>query len=92
MKARVSFQKGNALLRTQQYEHAVAAYTQAIGLQPDFAQAYHKRGTAHYFSKQVSQACHDWKKACELGHYCIGWNFGLYNNVCKEELDGEGKK
>ncbi len=92
LKAEVSFQKGNVFLRTQQYERAIAIYTQAIELQPNFSQAYHKRGTAYYFSKQIRPACHDWKKACEQGHYCMGWNFGLHKKVCGAELKVAGKK
>ena len=85
LKAQVFFQKGNAFLQTQQYDRAITAYTRAIALQPRFAHAHHKRGTAYYYSKQFKQACHDWKKACQLEQYCMGWNFGLYRKVCRKE-------
>ncbi|MBF0278214.1 MAG: tetratricopeptide repeat protein [SAR324 cluster bacterium] len=85
MEAKVSFQKGKALLRTHQYRKAITALTLAIELKPDHAEAYHKRGTAHYSSNSSKEACQDWKKACELSGYCMGWNFGLHKKVCGEE-------
>lgn len=85
LKAQVSFQRGNTFLRTQQYDRAIEAYTRAIGLRADYAHAYHKRGTAHYFFHQWERACDDWKRACELDAFCMGWNFGVYKKVCKRE-------
>ncbi|MBF0288666.1 MAG: tetratricopeptide repeat protein [SAR324 cluster bacterium] len=84
LKAQVSFQRGNTYLRTLQYDHAIRAYSRAIALRANHAQAYHKRGTAYYFSSQWSQACGDWKKACELDFSCMGLNFGIYRKVCKK--------
>lgn len=81
--AQVFFQKGNVFLRAQQYEEAITAYTQAIASHPHFAHAYHKRGTAYYFSQLPSLACHDWYQACQMDHYCMGWNFGVYSKICK---------
>ncbi len=85
LKAEVHFQRGNVFLRTDQFPKAIAAYTLAIQAYPQFATAYHKRGTAHYFSDNHPAACLDWKRACDLGHECMAWNFGIYEEICKKD-------
>lgn len=84
LEAQVFFQKGTVFLRTDQYQKAIQAFSQAIALHANFAQAYHKRGTAHYYAKRSDLACLDWHKACQINVDCMGWNFGLYNKVCKK--------
>ena len=84
LKAIVRFEKGNVYLRTQEYGKAIQNYTEAIQLKPNYAAAYHKRGSAYYFLRQYKEACEDWKQACKIDVSCIGLNFGRYQKVCNE--------
>jgi len=47
-------ERGEALSATSAYPAAIAAYSTAIQLKPDFAEAYNDRGFAYYLSGNVS--------------------------------------
>ncbi|MGK5095312.1 tetratricopeptide repeat protein [Deltaproteobacteria bacterium TL4] len=85
LKARVAFQRGKVYLRTQQYDNAIKAFNEAIQLNNSYSEAYHQRGSAYYYLKQYPQACLDWKQACTLDLSCLGWNFGIYQNLCQTQ-------
>ena len=59
--------RGNALMKLKKYEDAVQNYDVAIMYYPDFAMAYYNRGIARYNQQHKEIACHDIKKALELG-------------------------
>lgn len=48
------------------YDQAIADYTQAIKLQPDYISAYKNRGNAYDRQGRREQAKADWKKARQL--------------------------
>jgi tetratricopeptide (TPR) repeat protein len=50
----------------KQYEQAIADYDRAIQLDPQYAQAYHKRAFAHFALKQYEQAIADYDHAIQL--------------------------
>ncbi len=45
--ARACVERADALLRTDDYDSAIAQYTQAIALRPNSADTYYRRGTAY---------------------------------------------
>ena len=50
------------------YKSSIAAFTKAIELNPQFAEAYHKRGLRYQSLGDDRQALIDLKKAAQLGH------------------------
>ncbi|HLN53807.1 MAG TPA: tetratricopeptide repeat protein [Lentimicrobium sp.] len=46
---------------------AIQDLTKAINLKPDYAEAWYNRGVAYYQMQQNEKACHDWRRAAELG-------------------------
>jgi tetratricopeptide (TPR) repeat protein len=59
-------ERGEALSETRAYPAAIAAYSTAIRLKPDFAEAYNDRGFAYYLSGHAEQAIADFTRAIEL--------------------------
>jgi len=59
-------ERGEALSGTREYPAAIAAYSIAIQLQPDFAEAYNDRGFAYYSSGNAERAIADFTRAIEL--------------------------
>jgi tetratricopeptide (TPR) repeat protein len=45
--ALAQFRKGERLAKNENFAEAVAAFRQAVTLQPDYAQAYHQMGLAY---------------------------------------------
>lgn len=64
--ARSYLERGEALSETRAYLAAIAAYSTAIRLKPDFAEAYNDRGFAYYLSGNAKQAIADFTRAIEL--------------------------
>jgi hypothetical protein len=58
--------RGEALSGNQQYDRAIADYTAAIELKPDYAEAYNDRGFAYYLKGDFEQAISDYTRAIEL--------------------------
>ena len=62
----------------EDYSGAIADFTKAIELKPDYAYAYNNRGIAKI--KAGLPYCSDMNKACELGEErACGW----YNQDCR---------
>ncbi len=59
-------ERGEALSETRAYAAAIAAYSTAIRLRPDFAEAYNDRGFAYYLSGNTERAIADFTRAIEL--------------------------
>ena len=53
------FQRGNFLMTLEQTERAIEAYSHAIELNPDFAEAYACRGVAYYEKREYDHTIED---------------------------------
>lgn len=84
LKVDVYLKQGQVYLRTLEYSKAIKWFDKAIALDKKHAKAYHLRGTAYFYSKQIEQACQDWKTACELDTLCQGWQLGKAQFYCIE--------
>ena len=62
------FKRATAKYELKDYQGAIADYTKAIELNPDYAQAYNKRGFAYLMLGPKSKAQADFKRAIELGY------------------------
>ena len=62
-------ERGIAYWNKGAYDRAIADLDEAIRLRPDYARAFNNRGDVymHGLGKK-SDACNDWKKACEIGN------------------------
>jgi len=60
------FNRGIAHGQLGAWEHAVADYTEAIRIQPDFAFAYHNRGIEHEQRGSHAEAKADFERALEI--------------------------
>ena len=61
------FSKGNLEYELKRYTEAVSDLTQAIGLNPENPNAYILRGLVYQILGEDDNACHDFKKACQIG-------------------------
>jgi tetratricopeptide (TPR) repeat protein len=61
------FNRGNAYLKTKEFEKAIKDYTYALKLSPGNPDILTNRGIAHYQLKNKTEACRDWKKSIEEG-------------------------
>lgn len=62
------FEKGKQYLLNKEYDKAIEAYTSAIALDPNHANAYTSRGLAYWMRGDRNRAIIDWQKACDLGN------------------------
>lgn len=60
------FDKGLSFQKSNNYKNAIAAYTNAIELKPQYVQAYNNRGLAEIDLGNYQQAIDDYNKAIEL--------------------------
>lgn len=58
--------RGEALCGARQHDRAIADYTTAIQLKPDYAEAYNDRGFAYYLKGNGERAIADFTRAIEL--------------------------
>ena len=58
--------RGEDFSGAHQYERAIADYTTAIQLKPDYAEAYNDRGFAYYLKGDAERAIADYTRAIEL--------------------------
>jgi tetratricopeptide (TPR) repeat protein len=64
--AELYLKRGEDFSGTHQYDRAIADYTTAIQLNPEFAEAYNDRGFAYYLKGDVERAIADYTRAIEL--------------------------
>jgi len=58
--------RGEDFAGVHQYDRAIADYTTAIQLKPDYAEAYNDRGFAYYLKGEAERAIADYTRAIEL--------------------------
>ncbi len=58
--------RGEDFSSVHQYDRAIADYTTAIELKPDYAEAYNDRGFAYYLKGDAERAIADYTRAIEL--------------------------
>ena len=58
--------RGEDFSGTHEYDRAIADYTTAIQLKPDYAEAYNDRGFAYYLKGDGERAIADYTRAIEL--------------------------
>jgi len=63
------YNKANLLCEQREYQAALPYYTQAIAIDPDFAEAYFNRGLTRIYLDQVDDGIRDLSRAGELGIY-----------------------
>ena len=61
------FNKGNAYLIMQNYTAAISCYDEALGIKPDFGEAYYNRGLMYLRLGNKEKGVADLSKAGELG-------------------------
>ena len=64
--AQLYLERGDAFSEARDYAAAIAAYSSAIQLKPDFAEAYNNRGFAYYLNGNPKMAIADFTRAIEL--------------------------
>jgi len=64
--AQLLLSRGDELMGRREYDEAIAQYTKAIELRPDFAEAYNNRGYAVYSKYDGSDPLADLNRAIEL--------------------------
>ena len=74
-----AYQKGMSSLGKQDFDAAVAAFTEAIRLNPDYAEAYCNRGFAYQNKGHLDKAIADFTEAIRLdpkdgnAYFCRGF-------------------
>jgi len=64
--AKDHFDQGKTFFRKKEYGKAIKEYGKAIGLKPDYTEAYSSRAWAHYYSSGNSKAIEDFSQAIRL--------------------------
>ncbi len=58
--------RGSECLNNRELEQALAHFSAAVALCPDFAEAYNQRAIVHYLQERVDESLHDCRRAVEL--------------------------
>ncbi len=83
------FEKGQQHLYKNELDKAIKAYTSAIAINPDNANAYHARATCYRFKKQFDRAIEDYNKAIAINPNNAGFYRGrgvFYHDKLLEEV------
>jgi tetratricopeptide (TPR) repeat protein len=78
------YNKANAQVQYQNYSEAISLLTSALGLKPDYADAYALRGDCYYYTKAYDKAISDYEKDLTLKK-----NRSAYNLACSYALSGK---
>ena len=62
-----SFKSGVGKYEQGDYQGAIADYSKAIEINPQYADPYSNRGIARELVNDLEGACRDWRKAAEFG-------------------------
>ncbi|GJL79895.1 MAG: hypothetical protein NPINA01_28840 [Nitrospinaceae bacterium] len=58
--------RGISYFKNSQYDQAIADYSKAISLKPDYAEAHHNRGLAYEYQQEYDQALSNFDEAINL--------------------------
>ena len=83
--ALMELEKGNNFYFRKDYQNAVSAYTNAINIQPNFAEAYNNRGNCYVILKQFQPALQDLQTAVNYNKV----DARIYNNLGNVYLETE---
>lgn len=88
LRAKAYYDRGNAYLDVQKLDLAVADYSHAISLKPDFKDAWYSRGYARHDLGNYDQAIEDYDTALKLAPEDIDSLYGkAYASQKKGDLD-----
>ena len=74
-RATIYYTQGSQYLERGQHDQAITSFTNAIELNPEYAEAYNNRGVAHLDKNQYDQAISDCTKAIEINpKYAMAYN------------------
>ncbi len=59
--------RADAYMGTHTYSYAIKDYSMALDLYPRDAEIYYQKGMAHFYLKQMNEACAAWKHAQKYG-------------------------
>jgi tetratricopeptide (TPR) repeat protein len=62
----IYYDRGNGYRKEGLYDQAIADYSQAIALNPNYANAYNNRGIAYEYKNQRDQAIADYRMALKI--------------------------
>jgi tetratricopeptide (TPR) repeat protein len=65
-KAEAAFNRGNVFYKKKDYDKAISDFTEAIRLDPNYAQSYNNRGIAYAGNKEYDKAISDFTEAIRL--------------------------
>jgi tetratricopeptide (TPR) repeat protein len=68
--AKARYEKGERFLDNEDYDAAIAEFTEAIRLNPNFTNAYNKRGSAYSYKGQYDAVIRDFTEAIRLDPNC----------------------
>ncbi|BCU13437.1 tetratricopeptide repeat protein [Microcystis aeruginosa] len=74
--AETYFKQGEDYRNNNQYDKAIAAYTKAIEINPQYAEAYFNRGNVYHDLKEYDKAIKDYNKAIEINPQ---YDYAYYN-------------
>jgi len=84
-RARALFKRGTAQIETGAYGQAVADFSAAVGLRPDYGEAFHNRGVAKWRLGKLEGALADFDESIALGQVEL-WRAYKVRGDLKTEL------
>lgn len=75
--ALLELEQGNNFYFQKDYQNAIQAYSRAINLNPNFAEAYNNRGNSYFQLQNYSQAAQDLQTAANLNKF----DARIHNNL-----------
>ena len=73
---------GNNYFWSKNYKKSIDYYNEAIGLKPDYADAYYNRALVYFEIGDKNAGCRDVQKACELGN-CATMRSAVSQGMCR---------